>query len=337
MTVLLIIFIEVLLYGVRNLHYIDGGGAFLTTYKKLVAEDKNQEYDILMYGDSRSLSIKGNPRDEKHPLSFYNFSLPAAGPRYFKYYLKKYLLHHQNRPKVVVWAADPEQFMFSKSQTFDSDPELWSNYKHRLLNLFSLSESYEQYDGKESFFILKEYMPYTLKSIKHRQGFESIIMGFKFKYLLGKDLPNISRNVLIQTIIESTYGQINLGNYFFAPEILGKEELKNKLEQLQTARFSLEPLVEFSEYCEKERLKLVVLNLPRAEGLNETPYFKEITPVIKKVTKKFANSIYLEFPEMDYSNSLFAESIHYNSKGEIRVNRDFTEGIYPKILEFSKK
>lgn len=335
-TIVCIIFIELILYTVKNIHYIDGGGAFLTTYKKLIAENNSLQYDILMYGDSRSLSIKGNIRDDKHPLSLYNFSLPAAGPRYFQYFLKKYVIHHSTKPKVVIWAADPEQFMNSKAKTFDSKPELWTNYKHRLLNLFSFFESYEQYEGKESFFILKEYLPYTFLSIKHRQGIESILMGFKFKYILGRDLPNIKRNLLIKSIVDSNHGQINLGNYFFAPEDIGEEEFHKKLKQLQNPKFSLEPLQEFIEYCQKEKLKLIVLNLPRVKGLNRTPYFNKIVPEIKQLTLSKQDTIYLEFPEMDYPISLFAESIHYNPKGEIKLNNDFMDYVYPKIIEFSK-
>ena len=149
-----------------------------------------------MYGDSRSLSILGKKKIRQEDYSMYNFSLPAAGSRYFKYYLKKYLKNHP-KPKAVIWAADPEQFQASKSFSFNADKALWAQYKHRLLNLFSVSENFDQYEGKELFFIMKESVPNLILSIKHREGIEKAVSGIKLHQLKNFKFPNVEINLLI--------------------------------------------------------------------------------------------------------------------------------------------
>jgi hypothetical protein len=331
--ILFILVFELSLYAIPKLHYIDGGGAFLTTYKKLHAEDSNQSFDILMYGDSRSLAIRGFDKSEDTPLSLYNYSLPAAGARYFQYYLKKYLKKHNKKPSVIIWAADPEQFALTKNKAFDTDPLLWNTYKHRLLNLFNIYESWEQYTGKELVFIMKESLPNLLLTVKYRQGFESLLAGLKLSDFTSFEPPNYKRNTMIQTIVDTNYGGINLGDYFFGNEEIAREELVKNLQKLSHTNFHLEPLSDFLEYTKKENIQVIVLNIPRAEGLNDTPYFSSVVPAIQKEVSNFKHATYLEFPFMDYPNLLFAESIHYTTEGGSRLNKEFIDYVYPIILE----
>lgn len=331
--ILIVLGIEITLYLIPDLHYIEGGGAFLTTYKKLVAEDSKQNYDILMYGDSRSLAIQGIFPKPSSP-SMYNFSLPAAGARYFKYYLKKYLKNHKEKPKLIVWAADPEQFALARNKAFDTDPILWKEYKHRLLNLFSISESWEQYNGKERFFIIKESIPNLLLTVKYRQGIEVLFAGFKPSDLQSFTLPNKKRNLMIQNIVDKNLGQINLGDYFFGNEQIAQEELQKSLKKLDHSNYYLDPLVEFLDFCKENNLKVIVLNLPRSSGLNDTKYFQAVIPSVKQTVSKYPQVKYMEFPEMDYPNSLFAESIHYTTAGAKKLNTEFQELVYPKMIQF---
>jgi hypothetical protein len=335
-TLLCISFIELSLYFISDLHYIDGGGAFLTTYKKLYAEDPSKQYDILMYGDSRSLAIKGFEQKDKFSLSMYNFSLPAAGARYFKFYLKKYLENHKEKPSLVIWAADPEQFALTKNTAFDTDPSLWNLYKHRLLNLFSITESWEQYKGKELFFIMKESLPNVLLSVKYRQGFESLFAGLKIRDITSFEVPNKKRNIMIKTIVDNNSGGINLGDYFFGNEELAKEELGKNIQKLSHENYYLDPLKDFLEYCKEKNIQVVVLNIPRAEGLNDTLYFQSVVRAIRLEVEKYPKTAYIEFPIMDYPNTLFAESIHFTTEGGIKLNKEFIESVYPKFIELIK-
>ncbi len=336
LVILIAILFEVGLHLIPNLHYIDGGGSFFTTYKKRVAENKNVSYDFVMYGDSRSLSIFGKKRQAGvNDYSMYNFSLPAAGPRYFKFYLKKYLKNHP-KPKAVIWAADPEQLQVSKSFSFHSDRVLWGQYKHRLLNLFSVSENFEQYQGKELFFIMKESVPNLLLSVKHREGIEKFLSGVKLHQIRNLKLPNVERNILIESMVNKTNGQINLGTFFLAPEgASSADSMKPYLAAMQKTEYVIEPLRDFLEFCKEEGLPVVVLDVPHAVGLNSTPFYQSVSKAIAEEVRKSENAIYLKFPENDYPYELFSESIHYNTKGETRVNKDFDLFIYPKIIEFA--
>ncbi len=334
-TVLLIIIIEVALYFIPNLHYLEGGGSFFTYYKKQIAEDKNQSFDILLLGDSRSLSIRGVKENEGE-FSMYNMSLPAAGPRYFKFFLKKYLENHAN-PKLVIWAADPEQFNHTKSKTFNTDKNLWNQYKHRLLNLFTFPESFEQYKGGELVFIAKEYLPLMMYSYKYRQGFGDLLNGLKMETFTNRETYHTKQNHMIETITSSHNGQINLGDYFIADEKEVAKSYVKYLEGLNEVKdYDIEPLIDFLEYCKEKQIKVLVLNIPRVEGLNQTLYFQSVVPAIRDKTATFPNAKYLEFPKMDYPLSLFSESIHYNSSGDKQLNTDFKTYIYPEIISYVK-
>lgn len=325
-----ILFFEIGLHFIPNLHYLDGKGAFFTYYKRYIAERGKEDYDILMYGDSRSLSLRGFPRSDSHPYSLYNFSLPAAGPWYFKYFLKKYLSNH-SKPKLIIWAADPQQFSLKKTMTFHDNPALWNEFKHRLLNLFSISETWEQYEGKELFFILKEYIPHSLLSVRHRQGFESILSS-RLTSIFG--VPSlVKENLMVEAIVSESYGQINLGNFFTVPNIreVALAEKESQLKGMQNLEMNLEPLKLFLEYAQSQNIKVVILNIPRLTEFNRSPYFQAVVPEMKKIIAQYPQASYLEFDNMEYDLDLFSESIHYNPEGEKVVNSEFLEKIVPKF------
>ncbi|MCB1179763.1 MAG: DUF1574 family protein [Leptospiraceae bacterium] len=332
--VLIICLFEITLHFLPNLHYFDGKGAFFTYYKRYIAEKGKEDFDIVMYGDSRSLSINGNPKDDNHKYSFYNFSLPAAGPWYFKFFLKKYLKYH-NPPKLVIWAVDPQQFATKKTEAFHDNPALWNEFKHRLLNLFTIGETIEQYEGMELFFILKEYIPHSFLSVQHRQGFESIINSKATKVFNTPFL--VKENRVVEKVVEQTYGQINLGNFFMVPNIreVAEKERDNQLASLNgSGEFNLDPLKKFLEYSKENNLKVVVLNIPRLKEFNESLYFRKVTPAIKGLTSEFSNAKYLEFSDQDFDLDLLSESIHYNEKGSNKVNEDFSKEILPKLYDY---
>ena len=91
------------------------------------------------------------------------------------------------------------------------------------------------------------------------------------------------------------------------------------------------------EYCKNENLPVIVLDIPHVVGLNDTLYYKTVTRAMEDEVKKIPNATYLKFPEKNYSHEFFSESIHYNTKGEKKVNKEFDLHVFPKIVEFSKK
>lgn len=325
---------EIGLYFIPNIHYFDGKGAFFTFYKRYIAEKGEEDFDILLYGDSRSLSLKGFPKSEQQKYSLYNFSLPAAGPWYFKYFLKKYLKHHHTKPKLIIWTVDPMQLSENKTLKFHKNPALWNEFKHRLLNLFSVWETWEQYEGRELFFILKEYIPHSMLSIRHRQGFESV---YNSRLTSIFQIPTlVKENLLVESIVRESYGQINLGTFFFVPNVreIALKEKENQLSLMQHTNINLQPLEMFLDYCQEEGLLVVVLNIPRLKEFNRSPFFQAVVPKMKSLLSKYSNAKYLEFEEMEYELDMFSESIHYNEEGNQKVNLKFRNEIVPKLYHF---
>ena len=333
LAVLFIVLFETVLHFVPNLYYLDGRGSFFTYYKRFLAEDSSRSYDILIYGDSRSLSLQGQKKNDKNKYSIYNFSLPAAGPRYFPFFLKKYLKNHSEKPKLVVWAADPALMMSKKTVSFSDNPALWNEYKHRLLNLFSISEAWEQYSGTEFFFIMKEYLPHSLLTVRHRQGFESLV-GIRLESLLAGKFHLVEENKRLIKFVEDENGKINLGDFFPAPEGASEKEIEKHLPVYNTSEINTEPLRNFLDLCRKENLKVIVLNIPRAEGFHKTLFYRTAETEIKKLLLSYPEFRYVQFENMDYPLNLFSESIHYNFKGGKRVNAEYTEKIIPQFYSY---
>lgn len=331
--VIFVVLFETVLHFIPNLYYLDGRGAFFTYYKRYLAEDSTKSYDVLIYGDSRSLSLQGYQKDSTHRYSIYNFSLPAAGPRYFPYFLKKYLQNHTEKPKLVVWAADPALMMSKKTVSFSENPALWNEYKHRLLNLFTVSETWEQYGGRELFFIMKEYLPHSMLSVRHRQGFESLV-GIRLENLFAGKFHLAEENRKLAAFVEKENGKVNLGDFFFAPKGAAEQEILKHLPLYDTAEINLEPLKKFLDYCRKENLKAAVLNIPRAEGFHKTLFYRTVKTEMMKLMTDYPEFKYIEFENMDYPVDLFSESIHYNSEGGKRVNAEYAEKIVPQFYSY---
>lgn len=106
--------LELLLYMIP-VELGEGAGVFLTNYRRSLAESSTPDFDYIVFGDSRSLSLMGHAPSTEENWSVYNFSLPAMGPRYFPFLFKKYMAHRTKKPAAVIFSADPE--LFQKSFT----------------------------------------------------------------------------------------------------------------------------------------------------------------------------------------------------------------------------
>lgn len=322
-----IVIFEISLHYIPNLHYYDGTGSFFVYYKREIIENPNKNFDILLLGDSRSLSLLG----VKDTPTLYNMSLPAAGPWYYKYLLKKYIKYH-GKPRLVVFAADPSTFISTKSGKFNLNPEIWNEFKHRLLNLFTYSETWEQYEGTELFFISKEYLAQSLYSVRYRQVFDWIL-GARLQNLIQGENTLYKRNKMIEELVNSTNGQINLGDFFFAPEGSSEIEKERWIKHFQQGEINPNAVLQFMDYCRDEKMKVVLLNLPKIEGLQNTYFHKKAKEFYKSLPEIYPNVTYLEFDNMDYPASYFGESIHYSPSGEKVLNKEFIESIYPKLVK----
>ena len=79
---------------------------------------------------------------------------------------------------------------------------------------------------------------------------------------------------------------------------------------------------------------MLVLNIPRVEGLNQSKFFQSVVPAIQDKIALFPNTKYMEFPQMDFPKNLFSEAIHYNNVGEKKLNSDFKNIVYPEIVSY---
>lgn len=320
------------LYLIDDLYLIDGRGTFLTVYKRQIAENPSKSFAILLYGDSRSLSINGKNEDG---LSMYNFSLPAAGPGYIRYFLKKYLTHHK-KPKAVIWAVDPTQLVKTNESLEKVNPEIWKNFRHRLLNLFTLAENLEQYSGKDKFFILKESIPLILPSIEHREGLERVISGGRIESLITLNIGSLQENLQLKKDVEKSMGQLNVGNYFAVPvNDIKEKSLAQQWADRQSLSYDLSPLTEFIKMARNEDIKVIILEIPSAEKLYSSPLNQKIIQEYQKLMKT-PGVFYLRFPDMKYNMKYFSEGIHYNHEGELKVNQDFDQLVWPRIKEIIK-
>lgn len=347
--------LEAIMHFAPIMNYLDPTGIYYTTLKKQVAETENN-FDYIMLGDSRSLSIKGrriNSVDENSSnmiktkkddqtnvldYSLYNFSLPAAGTRYLEHFIDKYLSHNK-APRAIIYALDIEQFRPGQAAAFNVDPKIWGIFKHRLLNLFSFTENISQYEGKEQYFILKEALPYTLPSVRHREGLDKLLTGMRPKDFQTGNLPYLRSNQRLEALTQETLGQVNLGTYLEIPpgitlEMI-QELVQGSIDAQEKENPNMENLISFLEYTSKKKIPVVILEVPHASGLPESTFYKKVREEYKKISNQYKNVYFQEFPSSSYPIDYFAEGIHFNGKGETRVNDEFERFVWPMITKIS--
>ena len=99
-----------LLVRVLPVEYAAHSEVFLTNHRRDLAEAATPEFDYIILGDSRSLSLMGHAPTGAEPYSIYNFSMPALGPRYFRFFIRKYLSNRKVKPAAIIFAGDPRHF-----------------------------------------------------------------------------------------------------------------------------------------------------------------------------------------------------------------------------------
>ncbi|MFN3603216.1 MAG: hypothetical protein ACK4UJ_00755 [Leptonema sp. (in: bacteria)] len=223
-----ILFVEILV-RIFPLYYFDKPEKFLMTYTKNKIEKGDQDYKIIILGDSRSMSLKPDQKE------VYNFSLPAMGTRYYKYFVKKYLKYNK-KPKAILFAGSPTlvhsgkgnplvdqklisyvypdiplmEYLYRRTieriRNLKSDkifaPELlnqeffWEFFSHRFLFLFTTAEISEIYRGPEWFFIISQSIPLNYSTYKYRDAIKNLfnLETYLFKKnLYGTESCNCTR------------------------------------------------------------------------------------------------------------------------------------------------
>jgi len=226
---ILIVALLEILARVLPIEYTSGAGIFITERRRAMVEASSPEFDYIILGDSRSLSLDGHRPDEKEPFSVYNLSIPAMGPRYFRYYLEKYLENRKKKPAAVIFAGDPG--LFQKSwNTPSHDPKMlyadtsndslshylanrftrrlnyffagrypmqkdefgtmvWEAFSHRYLHTFGPVDMMHQYNGAERIFMLRESIPNLLYLYRFRDGIKQYTVDIRANSFRTHPIP----------------------------------------------------------------------------------------------------------------------------------------------------
>ncbi|MEQ9365491.1 MAG: hypothetical protein RIF32_14695 [Leptospirales bacterium] len=217
------------------LEYGMGAGVFLTNHRRAVVDGTTlgsgaeipPDFDYIIFGESRSLSLSGHAPTPERPYSVYNLSLPAMGSRYYAKYLRKYLAGHNRPPAAVIFAADPGVFQASWARPLHDQGLVYSDgadeslaqylskratrrvaalfqgssagqpppppglrfddYSHRFLHLFSPGELIQFYTGAERLLLLREALPLQYYSYRFR---DSIRQNLKYGFS-GRETPRL--------------------------------------------------------------------------------------------------------------------------------------------------
>ncbi|MBW7858668.1 MAG: hypothetical protein H3C43_10350 [Leptonema sp. (in: Bacteria)] len=208
----------------RNLplYLFEKSEASLIESTRLKIESGKNQYQVLIFGDSRSMSL--NPRFGSDRFSdTYNFSLPAMGPRYYKRYLQKYLAAGNQKPKVILFSGSPMLLMAGKGQTlvdptinryakpdislldylknrgpnrlFQLENEMttqqstknkeldWAFFSGRYLRMFSIADTFKDYVGPERLFLISAMIPMLFDSYRYRDAILNAMDPLNYRFV----------------------------------------------------------------------------------------------------------------------------------------------------------
>lgn len=111
-------------------------GVYLANHRSRLLSRSEPEYDFILFGESRSLSILGHKRTLEQPYSLYNFSVPAMGSNYYAYYFQKYMRHRKAAPKAIIFSGDPSVFQSGWNKPLHDPDEIYSDSRTDSLALY---------------------------------------------------------------------------------------------------------------------------------------------------------------------------------------------------------
>jgi hypothetical protein len=407
-------FFALLEIGVRltDIYYLEQPETFFVNLKRSYVESGKADADIIIIGDSRSMALEGYTAKSNNEFTVYNHSLPAMGPKYYRFFLDKYLKSGNKKPKMVLFTASPKLYATGygsplydpsgkfvtknesvsefiarrwkegwKKNLFHSpkpeeiinysgkqdniDQLLWEFFGHRYLHQFSVSELWNQYDGVERMFIIAKAIPLLYESyrfhgaIRNGLSFQNwkLSKDYKTKSLFcetcanveaGLCLPSPSQredNFIIEDQITRHLGKYNISNRV-KPEIVMfarskyKEEAKSEIHNADPK--SWEP-VDFSviedliTYTDTHGMKFGFVYMPWIDTKEAAPEVQNRVSKLKEFFAKHPGQGMFFFPNSGYPIDLFVDTIHYDCRGEARVNGEFHQFVLPKVFDFLRK
>ena len=214
-----ILLVEILV-SVFPVYYFDNPEKFLFYHTRKQIENGNNDYDIIILGDSTSMSL-----DPSNHKNVYNFSLPGMGVRYYPQFLDKYQKFLNKNPKAIVMSgsfllvsngkgsplvdqslsnyAYPDislfEYLYNRSVrrirniinnntkynnvpiTREANLE-WEFFSHRYFTFFSAFEINSYYRGAEWFYLMSQSVPLLYKTYMFRKSIENIFNVNSYKF-----------------------------------------------------------------------------------------------------------------------------------------------------------
>ncbi|TGK12033.1 DUF1574 domain-containing protein [Leptospira fletcheri] len=382
-------------------YFMEEPETFFVNYKRETIESGKGKADIVILGDSRSMALAGT----KGTYEVYNHSLPAMGPRYYKFLLEKYLKFGNKKPKLLLFAAssvlysqgygpplyDPSGLRtmkneglgeyserrwkegwkntFFKQQTESNldplDPRredsfLWDFFGQRYLHQFSFSELAGQFEGVERIFILSKAAPLLYSTYKYRRSVENSLSLSNWEtekensdwirncstcqaVEAGLCLPpgsQLQDNILIKEWLDLNRGKYNISNRMnplqtYQSREYVKQILEKSIEsQNRVLSQDFSSLVDLIDFCEKEGILFGFLYMPGIMELENTANSIAVRSAVKKLVESRKNAAFFSFPDFRYPKEMFVDQIHFDCRGEARLNAEFQEFVLPMVFRF---
>jgi hypothetical protein len=393
-----------------SIEFLEQPEIFFVNLKKKYVETGKSNDDIIILGDSRSMSLEGHSPKDGSEFSVYNHSLPAMGPKYYIGFLKKYLRAGNKKPKMVLFAGspllysvgygpplyDPSGSSTSTNESFlsylkrrwkegwernifatgsgsviqysgkqgDYEQLLWEFFGHRFLHQFSVSELWEHFDGIERVFLVSKAIPLLYESYKFHGAIRNgsslenwkVSPDWKSKIEFCKTCENVEAglcipptsqredNWQIEEMIRESKGKYNISNRL-KPQVVVFSKLVvandfNKQKQIEESRTefakpNFQVLEDMIAYLKSEGIAFGFVYMPWVlEG--------EIWPENESRKKKLQAFLktkevpYFSFPKDGYPSYEFVDKIHYDCRGEAKLNSEFKSFVLPQVFRFLK-
>ncbi|EMY71347.1 DUF1574 family protein [Leptospira vanthielii] len=392
-----------------GIHYLEQPEIFFVNLKKNFVESGKGDADIIVLGDSRSMALAGYPKQPDIEFSVYNHSLPAMGPKYYRFFLDKYLKKGNTKPKMVLFAASPKLYAtgygpplydpdaksvkenesistylnrrwnegieknFFRTSTptniisysgkqEDANQILWEFFGHRYLHQFTYSELSDQYSGVERLFILSKAAPLLYESYRFHGAIRNALSqtnwkvdkNYKERSLFCESCENIEAglckpstsqledNLTIEDQISRHFGKYNISNrlkpelVLFSKDLIRKE-LDAEISQPKPYMYHKPDFIvlkDLIEYTRSKGIRFGMVYMPWMKERQNSQESKDLLADLKLFFRENPDAELFFFPDSSYPAERFVDNIHYDCRGEKRVNEEFRNYILPKVFRF---
>lgn len=322
-------------------------------FKLSLLKNTLQSPDIIFFGSSNSeqgfntqiLEDEYNKLSGKNITAF-NFSIPAA--MYLEnFYLLKYLVEHNKKPKLVVLHYVPKtEFIYTKNIFYAS----YFTYDKvvNLYDLYDLSKSYIDRKSLLEFYFAYFYKPYLYRgvlfdnlvefysTVRQHISPELNFTGMRTRYSIRGDLE--SKYVLSEN--KFTNNEISISN-------LVKNFYNKKIEFNEKHQYAFNKII---KYAKENNIEVLITNVPEvidlARNEQNSIYLDYIINENRKIYQTYAKEKDVHFIDLIGDNkfnlfdSVDGHHLTYNTSlklTKLLVNKMYSDDRISALLDSSKK